>query len=235
MRYKYEINHFLPYEFAAIEHHLERRIHEGWMLDGMSCGAFRYRRCEPSDISFKILYLPGDLEDEPELFEKMTNLINNMQFRGWEPLIELEQMVIYSKKREKKDPEFDIEPQIMIDLLRESMNRQFMVINVVFATLFLIYIAYEGIPFKGAAEPALVLGRIMLFAIPVSLVLKMIMYGIWMRMSDKRISEGKNFCNTAVAHWVSVMTCALIISGLLILLILLLSDISVVDDAIRRE
>lgn len=86
MKRKYELNHYIPCQFADIRDHLEAMALRGWRLERMERYFLVYRRGEPKSVRYALVFHPemGYLEPAPTSEGEVYR--DYCRQAGWEPV-----------------------------------------------------------------------------------------------------------------------------------------------------
>lgn len=80
---KWEIPMFSFYDHTGMEHHLEKRARQGWLLEKMSGLGWTYRRIPPQPLTYTVSYFNQESLYEPEPSEQRQNFQNFCEHAGW--------------------------------------------------------------------------------------------------------------------------------------------------------
>ena len=83
MKKKWEIPFFSFYDHTGMEHHLEKRARQGWMLDKMSGLGWTFRRIPPQPLKFTVSYADQESLYEPEPSEHRQTFQEFCEHAGW--------------------------------------------------------------------------------------------------------------------------------------------------------
>lgn len=100
---KHELVCFTRWDATGMETHLEQMAAKGWMLEsvsGLLC--WKYRRCEPQELHFSVLFDTGDDVYQPQPTEHQGMLSAFCEHAGWHQVASNAEMQVFVN--EQKDP-----------------------------------------------------------------------------------------------------------------------------------
>lgn len=112
------------YDCTGIEQHLEQMAHKGWALERISNNIWRYRRIEPRNLRYSVVYLPGSSEFDPGPTEANRELQEFCAQAGWNQVGSLAQMHIFCNENPNPIP-IDTDPVLQVDTIHASMKKNF--------------------------------------------------------------------------------------------------------------
>lgn len=133
---RWELPIFSFYNYTAIQRHLERRAREGWRLVKADKGRWLYRRMEPKDLHYTVVYFPDSSQFDPGPTEGQQTLQDYCLAAGWEPVTGWGQAQIYCSPLPDPVP-IETEPSIQLDTIHRTMRRNFLPSNLALLALFL--------------------------------------------------------------------------------------------------
>lgn len=80
---KWEIPMFSFYDHTGMEHHLEKRARQGWLLEKMSGLGWTYRRIPPQPLTYTVSYFNQESLYEPEPSEQRQSFQDFCEHAGW--------------------------------------------------------------------------------------------------------------------------------------------------------
>lgn len=127
---KREVPMFSFYNYTAIQRHLEKRAREGWRLIKADRGSWLYRRMEPKDLHYAVVYFPDSSQFDPGPTEGQQTLRDYCLAAGWEPVTGWGQAQIYCSPLPDPVP-IETEPSIQLRTIHRTMWRNFLPGNLV--------------------------------------------------------------------------------------------------------
>lgn len=140
---RWEIPMFSFYNYTAIQRHLEKRAREGWRLVKADRGRWLYRRMEPRDLHYTVVYFPDSSQFDPGPTDGQQTLQDYCLTAGWEPVTGWGQAQIYCSPLPDPVP-IETEPSIQLDTIHRTMRRNFLPGNLVTLALFLFQLWMWG-------------------------------------------------------------------------------------------
>jgi len=112
------------YDCTGIAQHLEKMAQKGWALERISNNIWRYRRIEPRDLRYSVVYLPSSSEFDPGPTEANKELQEFCAQAGWVQVASLAQMHIFVNENPDPIP-IDTDPGLQVDTIHASMKKNF--------------------------------------------------------------------------------------------------------------
>ncbi|WP_298022034.1 DUF2812 domain-containing protein [uncultured Dysosmobacter sp.] len=122
---KRELPMFSFYNYTAIQRHLEKRAREGWRLIKAERGQWLYRRMEPKELHYAVVYFPDSSQFDPGPTEGQQTLRDYCLAAGWEPVTGWGQAQIYCSPLPDPVP-IETEPSIQLDTIHRTMRKNFL-------------------------------------------------------------------------------------------------------------
>ncbi len=122
---KRELPMFSFYNYTAIQRHLEKRAREGWRLIKAERGQWLYRRMEPKELHYAVVYFPDSSQFDPGPTEGQQTLRDYCLAAGWEPVTGWGQVQIYCSPQPDPVP-IETEPSIQLDTIHRTMWKNFL-------------------------------------------------------------------------------------------------------------
>ena len=139
---KKRLEMFSFYDFTAIQRHLEKMARQGWRLVCAERGRWTYRRAEPAELHYAVVYFPDSSQYDPEPTEGQQTLRDYCLAAGWEPVADWGQMQIYCTDRPDPVP-IDTEPSIQLETIHRTMKRTFLPGTLALMALFLLQLGMQ--------------------------------------------------------------------------------------------
>lgn len=134
--FKRELPMFSFYSYTSIQRHLEKRAREGWRLIKAEKGGWLYRRMDPKDLHYAVVYFPDSSQFDPAPTEGQQTLRDYCLAAGWEPVTGWGQAQIYCNPQPDPVP-IETEPSVQLSTIRRTMRRTFLPDMLSSAVLFL--------------------------------------------------------------------------------------------------
>ena len=112
------------YDCTGIVRHLEKMAREGWALEHISNAIWRYRRIEPKELRYSVVYLPGSSEFDPGPTAANRELQEFCAQAGWVQVASLAQMHIFVNEDPNAIP-IDTDPGLQVDTIHAAMKKNF--------------------------------------------------------------------------------------------------------------
>lgn len=200
---KRELPMFSFYHYTSIQRHLEKRAREGWRLMKAEKGRWLYRRMEPKELRYAVVYFPDSSQFDPGPTEGQQTLQDYCLAAGWEPVADWGQMQIYCTADPDALP-IETEPSVQLDTIRRTMKRNFLPGTVSLLAVFLLQMGLQFSSFRrspaeylsSTANLPLLLLILLGFAVD---LIELGGYAVWVRRSKRSIAQGGG-CLPALGH-----------------------------------
>ena len=90
-----EVNLYSYYDHAGIVRHLEELARQGWQLEHTGSVFWTYRRCEPAELHYAVVYFPKASQFDPEPPAEQREFWELCKATGWELVTNRYQMQIF--------------------------------------------------------------------------------------------------------------------------------------------
>ncbi len=122
---KYRFENFMLYDYLGVEKHLKKMAQKGWKLDKVNPAVWRYRRIEPTDLTYAITYVPDASGWNPEPTDSQLTLEEYCAEAGWEKIGDWEQMQIFCSTEERPIP-IETDEALRLEMIQKSMKKSFL-------------------------------------------------------------------------------------------------------------
>lgn len=113
------------YDSTGITAHLEKMARKGWALEKITNFTWRYRRIEPKELHYCVVYLPSSSEFDPGPTEANRELQEFCAQAGWVQVASLAQMHVFCNEAPDPIP-IETEPAVQIDIIHRAMKKHFL-------------------------------------------------------------------------------------------------------------
>ena len=127
------------YDCTGIVRHLEAMAQKGWALENISNSVWRYRRIEPRELRYSVVYLPGSSEFDPGPTAANRELQDFCAQAGWIQVASLAQMHVFVNENPSAIP-IDTDPGVQVDTIHASMKKNFIPSQITMAVVGLLQI-----------------------------------------------------------------------------------------------
>ena len=122
-RKKYrEINLYSYYDHAGIARHLEDMARQGWQLEKAGSTFFTYRRCDPAELHYAVVYFPKASQFDPEPPAEQREFWELCKATGWELVTSRYQMQIFCNPAKDPTP-IETDPVVQVENVRAAMKK----------------------------------------------------------------------------------------------------------------
>ena len=99
-----EVNLYSYYDHAGIVRHLEELARQGWQLEHTGSVFWTYRRCEPAELHYAVVYFPKASQFDPEPPPEQRDFWALCKATGWELVSNRNQMQIFCNPAKNPTP-----------------------------------------------------------------------------------------------------------------------------------
>lgn len=122
-RKKYrELNLYSYYDHAGIARHLEDMARQGWQLEKAGGTFFTYRRCDPAELHYAVVYFPKASQFDPEPPAEQREFWELCKATGWELVTSRYQMQIFCNPAKDPTP-IETDPVVQVENVRTAMKK----------------------------------------------------------------------------------------------------------------
>lgn len=122
-RKKYrELNLYSYYDHAGIARHLEDMARQGWQLEKAGGTFFTYRRCDPAELHYAVVYFPKASQFDPEPPAEQREFWELCKATGWELVTSRYQMQIFCNPAKDSTP-IETDPVVQVENVRAAMKK----------------------------------------------------------------------------------------------------------------
>mgnify|MGYP002518814225 CR=1 FL=1 len=122
-RTKYrELNLYSYYDHAGIARHLEDMARQGWQLEKAGGTFFTYRRCDPAELHYAVVYFAKASQFDPEPPAEQREFWELCKATGWELVASRYQMQIFCNPAATPTP-IETDPVVQVENVRTAMKK----------------------------------------------------------------------------------------------------------------
>ena len=221
--YKTKLINYLPFDYEYLEKLFEREARNGWFLERAGIFTWKFKKGEPKDIKYSVVFNPELSEYDPDNNDVQKLFDKSCLEKGWVRVCGKGKLQIY--KTEKQNP-LPIEPDGSAKLsnIRRSVGVSY-ILPISIIALLLSLNGTSGL--KGlicnTAEfmsdyVNLAIGLLNIMII-ISLLVFLILYGVWLRKSKKSVRQGGP-CASTLKYGKAFRCFSAVISASFILLLI---------------
>ncbi len=142
-QHKREICLYSLYDFTGIAHHLETRARQGWQLEKIGGTFWHYRRCEPSDMRYAVVYFAkaSDLDAGPS--QEQQDFWSMCQATGWQLAANRAQLQIFRNPDPDAIP-IETDPVVQVENIHASMKKTLLIPHLVLMVCALLQVMLQG-------------------------------------------------------------------------------------------
>ena len=127
---KREIPNYLPFDYEAVEAHLEKMAAKGWRLVNAGTNVWKYRQAEPARVKYAVTYAADASVYDSEPTESQKTLADFCARGGWVKVSDWAQVQIFCSEEENPVP-IETDEEIRLEVIKSAMKKNFIPSNVV--------------------------------------------------------------------------------------------------------
>ena len=117
-----ELNLYSYYDHAGIARHLEDMARQGWQLEKAGSTFFTYRRCDPVELHYAVVYFAKASQFDPEPPAEQQEFWELCKATGWELVTSRYQMQIFCNPAKDPTP-IETDPVVQVENVRAAMKK----------------------------------------------------------------------------------------------------------------
>ena len=136
-KYKYQISTFNLFDYAGVEHHLEKMAAKGWQFDSVGTYFWKYKKTEPAHLKYSVTYVPEASDFDPEPLEKQKDIEAYCEEAGWKKIGNWMQMQIFCSENPNAVP-IETDEELRLEVIAKSMKKNFLISHTLLMVVFLM-------------------------------------------------------------------------------------------------
>ena len=116
-----EVNLYSYYDHAGIVRHLEELARQGWQLEHTGSVFWTYRRCEPAELHYAVVYFPKASQFDPEPPPEQRDFWALCKATGWELVSNRYQMQVFCNPAKNPTP-IETDPVVQVENVHAAMK-----------------------------------------------------------------------------------------------------------------
>lgn len=114
------------YDHTGIKKKLEQMAADGWKLEKIGgMGGYKFRRIEPTELQYSIVYFPEASEFDAELMTGQREFIELCEQSGWEYIDSMGQMMVFCAKERNPVP-IETDALLQVETAHKAMKKSFL-------------------------------------------------------------------------------------------------------------
>ena len=199
---KREIPNYLPFDYEAVEAHLEKMAAKGWRLVNAGTNVWKYRQAEPARVKYAVTYAADASVYDSEPTESQKTLADFCARGGWVKVSDWAQVQIFCSEEENPVP-IETDEEIRLEVIKSAMKKNFIPSNVVLVIIlaFNLWRVATGFfynPLPCLSSWLMLLSLTFAFAAFMMVAANLAGYFIWVRKSERSIEEGGTCCGVKI-------------------------------------
>jgi len=211
------------FDRSGISAYLEEQAQQGWMLEKIGRGIWKFKSIEPSSLHFAVTYFPKASEYDPEPSEEQVLFYEMCEHTGWKLAATSAQMQIFYNEAENPVP-IETDPSVDVEYIQKSINKAYRPLNILLAILCVIQL--KSSITRIVSDPMTALSNnaelflVFCYALLILFSLyEVIRYSVWYKKAKKAAEQEGVFLNPGTKKTFERIIFALFILALLYLLI----------------
>ena len=214
------------YDSTGITAHLERMARKGWALESIRKSLWRYRRIEPKELHYAVVYLPSSSEFDPGPTEDNQALQEFCARAGWVQVASAAQMHIFCSEAEDPVP-IETEPMVQLENIHRAMKKNFLPSQIAMLVLGVIQLLlsvwqYSISPLDFLAGSSNFVSILCWLLIALMSVYDIAQYSLW-RWRALAAAEDGRFLPTRGTQWIQYL-CLILLAATFLPWILSMTD-----------
>ena len=201
----------------GIEEFMTAQARDGWMLDKIGLFGFRFKRCEPKNLHFSLVYYPAASFFDPAPTEKEMTFRDFCEYSGWKVAASSGSMLIfYTEENDAVPIETDIGIELksvfkaMLPLV--IVNLAYLVIALFYQMILILGLVLSPIVFFG--NNAMLVSQICLIPGMGVVLADLIIFLIWYLKARKAVKLGENDLPNVKCPMLAPLSYTLILASL---------------------
>ncbi|MBO5888771.1 MAG: DUF2812 domain-containing protein [Clostridia bacterium] len=121
--YRKFFTHFALYDKTGICKYLENKAADGWLLVDMGSVMWEYKRIEPRNLKFSVVYYSKISDYDPLLTEGQRNFVEFCEHSGWNFAASFEQTFVFYTENEDAVP-IETDAVVEVENIHKVMKRK---------------------------------------------------------------------------------------------------------------
>lgn len=197
--YRKFFTHFALYDKTGICKYLESKAADGWLLVDMGSVMWEYKRIEPRNLKFSVVYYSKISDYDPLLTEGQRNFVEFCEHSGWNFAASFEQTFVFYTDNEDAVP-IETDAVVEVENIHKVMKRKLLLPYILLTVSPMINLFTELSSFCDNAVNELLSGTLFLI-IPLFLsalvfLSETVEYIVWYIRAKKLASLGGGFLST---------------------------------------
>ncbi len=189
---------YQPYDFDGMESRLEDLAGEGWQFEKTGAWTWKFRRDEPKETKYSLVYLPKASAYDPADDDERASFDEFIRASGWEKRGEAGKMVIYSNDSPDPVP-IETGESIRLQNIRSAMMTSFLLPYI----LLVILLGINGSIAQIFTDPETTFSSYLALTASfttstavVLLIADIIVYMVWLNRAKKAVECGRGLPET---------------------------------------
>lgn len=135
------------YNRDAIERKIKKMAARGWLIEEMQNSIiWSYRRIEPADLNFALVYSSLTYENDPDSIEKQRERDELYAADGWHPAADWDTLRVYYNEQPDPVP-IETEPIVQVESIYDAMKHlwKYYIFSLVYSVYMLVRIILQCI------------------------------------------------------------------------------------------
>lgn len=202
-----------PFDYEGIESYLEKKAREGWQLDSLGSFMWKFRRAEPVDSHYTVVFIPKTSAYDPEESETLKEFEEYCSESGWHRVDSSGKMHIFRSDEDDPTP-IETDERIKLNNVKNSMLTSYILpLAIISIFIFMMNGGIFGIWTTPVYTLSSYTGMFAALMSTVTIILLIVCLGqflSWYKGSKRSVDEGGSCISTAPYRKLYYMAMALI-------------------------
>ena len=228
-RKKYrELNLYSYYDHAGIARHLEDMARQGWQLEKAGGTFFTYRRCDPAELHYAVVYFAKASQFDPEPPAEQQEFWELCKTTGWELVTSRYQMQIFCNPAKDPTP-IETDPVVQVENVRAAMKKGAVRGNwvVLICSCLQIWLQFRTYSIRDFLTQAFALSAVLIWLLlGINAIVELTAYYRWYRKAKAAAREEGVLLSPRSRRWWQILRIMFLVVIITIDLLILLLDTS---------
>ena len=228
-RKKYrELNLYSYYDHAGIARHLEDMARQGWQLEKAGGTFFTYRRCDPAELHYAVVYFAKASQFDPEPPAEQQEFWELCKTTGWELVTSRYQMQIFCNPAKDPTP-IETDPVVQVENVRTAMKKGAVRGNwaLLICSCLQIWLQFRTYSIRDFLTQAFALSAVLIWLLlGINAIVELTAYYRWYRKAKAAAREEGVLLSPRSRRWWQILRIMFLVVIITIDLLILLLDTS---------
>ena len=223
-----ELNLYSYYDHAGIARHLEDMARQGWQLEKAGGTFFTYRRCDPAELHYAVVYFAKASQFDPEPPAEQQEFWELCKTTGWELVTSRYQMQIFCNPAKDPTP-IETDPVVQVENVRTAMKKGAVRGNwaLLICSCLQIWLQFRTYSIRDFLTQAFALSAVLIWLLlGINAIVELTAYYRWYRKAKAAAREEGVLLSPRSRRWWQILRIMFLVVIITIDLLILLLDTS---------